>query len=162
MDIEDRCSFCGERLHQVATGLRINGVLVDRKRGETYVMKLSSASCSFPTRSALVFAPVPLAFLFLGNPNWSTASSEAFGSLFLGGNPPECLTSQQRTVQSAPPLTSRLLSWEKAREYTVAVCPVIFLIRRPEPRSQRLIARSSPAEARYFPSGEVAIAVTGP
>lgn len=69
VDIEDRRSFGRERLHQVAAGPHVNGVLVDRKRGETYVMKLSSASCSFPIGSALVFAPAPLAFLFLGNPN---------------------------------------------------------------------------------------------
>ena len=45
-----------------------NDVLGDRKK-ETYVMKLSSASCSFPTGSALALAPAPLAFLFFGNPN---------------------------------------------------------------------------------------------
>ena len=63
----------------------------------------------------------------------------------LVGNPPAPLTSQQRTVQSAPPVTSRLDSALKAKEYTDAVWPVIFLIHLPDPRSQSLIARSSPA-----------------
>jgi len=69
-----------------------------------------------------------------------------YDSRGLLGSPPVPLTSQQRTVQSEPPLTSTEDSALKARLYIDAVCPVIFLIRRPEPRSHRLMARSSPGE----------------
>lgn len=63
---------------------------------------------------------------------------------FSCGFPPADFTSQHRTVQSAPPLTRSEDSSLKAREYIEAACPVIFLIRRPEPRSHKLMARSSP------------------
>lgn len=49
------------------------------------------------------------------------------------------LTSQTRTVQSAEPETRRADSDEKARELMVEVWPDIFLMRREEPRSQRLM-----------------------
>ena len=65
-------------------------------------------------------------------------------SRVFGGSPPAALTSQQRTVQSAPPLTRRLDSALKASEYTDAVWPDIFLMHLPEPKSHNLIARSSP------------------
>ena len=60
------------------------------------------------------------------------------------GGPPVPLTSQHFIVQSALPLTSKDDSALKDREYIEALCPVIFFIRLPEPRSHRLMARSSP------------------
>lgn len=68
----------------------------------------------------------------------------------LFGEPPALLTSQHLTVQSAPPLTRRLDSALNAREYIDAVWPVIFFIRRPLPRSHRLIAKSSPTKRNTY------------
>lgn len=115
-------------------------------------------------RSDLMVMSISMAWAMLHGTNVSLLSSSIVRVIVDSATPlsrdlpgpPAPLTSQQRTVQSAPPLTSIDDSALNEREYTDAVCPVIFLIRRPEPRSQRFIARSSPALARYRPSGLIA------
>jgi hypothetical protein len=84
VDIEDRCSFGGERLHQVATGPRISGIRVDRRKGDTYVMKLSSASCSFPTRIGIRIRTCTISFLVLGEPKLIHSILRSIQITFLG------------------------------------------------------------------------------
>jgi hypothetical protein len=110
------------------------GAIVDWR---TYVTKLSSSSFS-------VGASPPLAAGRFENPFAST--NEASSPLLLVIKPPADFTSQHLTDQSAPPLTSTDVSCENAKEYIVAVCPVIFFTRFPVPRSQRLMAKSSPEQ----------------
>lgn len=88
-------------------------------------------------------------------------------------------TSHTRTVASELPETRTVDSALNESEWIEEVWPVIDLILRPEPRSQRLIVKSSaarmgqarlaggrernvPALARYRPSGDMAIVETAP
>lgn len=81
---------------------------------------------------------------------------------FATDRPPALLTSQHRTVQSAPPVTKTEDSALKASEWMRPVWPAIVLTQFPEPRSHNLILRSSPALARYLPSVLIDIAVIAP
>lgn len=67
-----------------------------------------------------------------------------------------CPKSQTLTLLSRPPEASRVPSALKARLYTVSVCPCSSLIMLPAVKSHRRMRRSSPADTRYWPSGEIA------
>ena len=73
-----------------------------------------------------------------------------------------CPKSQTLTLQSRPPEAKRVPSALKARLYTVSVCPRSSLIILPADKSHRRMRRSSPADTRYWPSGEIARSWTEP
>ena len=126
LHIDDRCPFSGEGGEQVRP-VESSASEPKSHKENTYVPMLST----FSSFSGGWSSEVPL-------------TTVPFSRVF-GGSPPAALTSQQRTVQSAPPLTRRLDSALKASEYTDAVWPNIFLMHLPDPKSHSLIARSSPA-----------------
>lgn len=64
------------------------------------------------------------------------------------------------TLLSSPPDDSSVPSALKARLYTVSVCPRSSLIILPAVKSHRRMRRSSPAETKYWPSGEIVKAWT--
>ena len=73
-----------------------------------------------------------------------------------------CPKSHTLTLLSRPPEASRVPSALKARLYTVSVCPRSSFIMLPADKSQRRMRRSSPADTRYWPSGEIARSLTEP
>ena len=60
------------------------------------------------------------------------------------------------TLLSRPPEASSVPSALKARLYTESECPRNSLTILPADRSHRRMRRSSPADTRYCPSGEIA------
>lgn len=73
-----------------------------------------------------------------------------------------CPKSHTLTLLSRPPEASRVPSALKARLYTVSVCPRSSLIMLPADKSHRRMRRSSPADTKYWPSGEIARSLTEP
>ena len=67
-----------------------------------------------------------------------------------------CPKSQILTLLSRAPEASSVPSALKARLYTVSVCPRSSLTMLPADKSHKTTRRSSPADTRYWPSGEIA------